>query len=1317
MALDSSIKPLEIEPVGWGEATSVAMEFDLARQFPTAQEANSTTAGFPPGVTIKGTAGAAAVGPEIRVNTTTAGFQHAPSVSGLEGGGYVVTWTDHVGNIQFQRYDSAGALVGAESQVAAPLPFRALESSSVDGLADGGFVVVWTDSGSGEQRIYRRQYDVSGAPIDAGAQVNLYDNDRQFDARVAALEGGGYVISWRSIGQDGSESGVYAQLYDASGGRVGGETRVNSFTSGTQYDPDIVALKDGGYLIVWVSLGQNPESTYSTYAQRFDAAGAPLGGEMLMAPGLFPSITQLADGTLILALQTPDDIIYFERFDLSGTPIGSARVDLSVFASDLLTHQVVALADGGFAIAYTYNRVDGSGYGVFTKQYDATGTPIGGRTQVNTYSTSNQNHPAIAALDGGGYVVVWDSNLQDGSDLGVYSQRFGPTLQAIEQNDLSLTINVDDPDSASLTVSLTVDYGFLIADPGTSGAAVSGSGTSTIVVSGSPAQVQALLGGFAGSLVYQPNTDAPPASATLTVVADDGMSSGSAIASILITPVNDAPSGADNVITILEDSAYVFDFTEFGFSDVDGNNLAAVSLVLSGPGTLEQDPNTFELRYTPAPDGNGDGYATISFQVIDDGGTANGGVDTDPIFNTIAFDVTPVNDAPQIQVIVAGLEFRPIEQQPISLLNSVEVGADFFSFTDQDAGSALLTLTLSVDYGHIVAEGIAGVTGSGTGTVTITASLAELNDLFSYPGLGGIVDYYPDTDTPPAAAQLTLTLNDNGNSGSGSGSGSGGALSDSEIIPIAIVPVNDAPSGSDSTITVTEDVSRAFSLADFGFTDVDGDDLLAVRIATLPVQGVLSLNRSPIAAGTFVTAADIGSGLLNFTPDPGGRGASYASFTFQVRDDGGTANGGIDTDESSNVITIDVALVDDGTISGTAGNNVITGTPQRDVFHLQQGGDDTANGLAGNDTFYFGAAYTSTDEVNAGDGNDSIILQGDYRGGVTVGTITGLQSISLAPGNIASFGDTAGNFYDYLITTTDSNVAAGTPLKINGFLLRAGEDFTFDGSAETDGTFTLFAGFGTELLIGGAQNDFFLFGQDGRFAAGDTVVGGAGYDSFYLRGDYVIDFNAPGLAGSFTQIESVTLASALDTQFFGGGDNEFDYSIIWNDVLLASDQFMTINGSRLLPNESMSFDGRSELDGHFRIFAGAGDDVIRPGDGFNMIYGGLGADELYSGGADTFVYRSTAESAVAAPDAIIFFNFFDMIDLSAIDADTEAVGNQAFKFIGSEAFSGTAGELRLVDDNSVWTVEGDVDGDSLADFAMIVVLGAGDFISGSNFFV
>ena len=183
MALDSSIKPLEIEPVGWGEATSVAMEFDLARQFPTAQEANSTTAGFPPGVTIKGTAGAAAVGPEIRVNTTTAGFQHAPSVSGLEGGGYVVTWTDHVGNIQFQRYDSAGALVGAESQVAAPLPFRALESSSVDGLADGGFVVVWTDSGSGEQRIYRRQYDISGAPIDAGAQVNLYDNDRQFGSR------------------------------------------------------------------------------------------------------------------------------------------------------------------------------------------------------------------------------------------------------------------------------------------------------------------------------------------------------------------------------------------------------------------------------------------------------------------------------------------------------------------------------------------------------------------------------------------------------------------------------------------------------------------------------------------------------------------------------------------------------------------------------------------------------------------------------------------------------------------------------------------------------------------------------------------------------------------------------------------------------------------------------------------------------------------------------------------------------------------------------------------------------------------------------
>ena len=51
-----------------------------------------------------------------------------------------------------------------------------------------------------------------------------------------------------------------------------------------------------------------------------------------------------------------------------------------------------------------------------------------------------------------------------------------------------------------------------------------------------------------------------------------------------------------------------------------------------------------------------------------------------------------------------------------------------------------------------------------------------------------------------------------------------------------------------------------------------------------------------VTAGQFVSVADITAGKLMFTPAANANGAGYASFTFQVQDDGGTANGGVDLD-------------------------------------------------------------------------------------------------------------------------------------------------------------------------------------------------------------------------------------------------------------------------------------------------------------------------------------------------------------------------------------------------------------------------------------
>ena len=111
-----------------------------------------------------------------------------------------------------------------------------------------------------------------------------------------------------------------------------------------------------------------------------------------------------------------------------------------------------------------------------------------------------------------------------------------------------------------------------------------------------------------------------------------------------------------------------------------------------------------------------------------------------------------------------------------------------------------------------------------------------------------------------------------------------------------------------------EDTTYTFVVADFGFSDPNdtpANNLLAVEIATLPATGTLTDNGVVVTASQFIPVADIVAGLLKFTPAANANGANYASLTFQVQDDGGTANGGVDLDQSPNTITINVTSVND----------------------------------------------------------------------------------------------------------------------------------------------------------------------------------------------------------------------------------------------------------------------------------------------------------------------------------------------------------------------------------------------------------------------
>lgn len=123
------------------------------------------------------------------------------------------------------------------------------------------------------------------------------------------------------------------------------------------------------------------------------------------------------------------------------------------------------------------------------------------------------------------------------------------------------------------------------------------------------------------------------------------------------------------------------------------------------------------------------------------------------------------------------------------------------------------------------------------------------------------------------------------------------------------------------------------------------------------------------------------------------------------------------------------------------------------------------------------------------------------------------------------------------------------------------------------------------------------------------------------------------------------------------------------------------------------------------LLGGSGNDRIKGSAGNDKLTGGIGADDLWGGeGADTFTFKSIAESTVKNSGRDTIFDFSiqnnDRINLSSIDANTINGGNQTFDFIGTQAFSRKAGELKYQKMSSDTYVSGDVDGDRIADFTI-----------------
>ena len=321
--------------------------------------------------------------------------------------------------------------------------------SSTTALKDGGFVIVWSSQGQdgSDWGIYGQRYDINSNKIGSEFQINTYTQNAQYNPSITALNSGGFVVVWASKLQDGSGNPIYGQRYDTNGNKVGSEFQISTYTQDTQWwepYPSVTTLNDGGFFVTWAS--ESGDVDGNIYGQRYGANGNKVGTNFPIntyASGIqiqAAAIT-LNNGDLIVAWQSyPQNNghwgLYGQRYDNNGNKLGNQFQIHSSPYYHCSGPKIAVLTDGGFVVTYESgnwngNGIDGSGYGVHGQKFDSTGNKIGSEFLINTYTTGNQFYQFVTALGNGGFVVVWQSQNQDGSGYGIYGQQFDANCNKI----------------------------------------------------------------------------------------------------------------------------------------------------------------------------------------------------------------------------------------------------------------------------------------------------------------------------------------------------------------------------------------------------------------------------------------------------------------------------------------------------------------------------------------------------------------------------------------------------------------------------------------------------------------------------------------------------------------------------------------------------------------------------------------------------------------------------------------------------------------------------------------------------------------------
>jgi hypothetical protein len=378
------------------------------------------------------------VGSEFQINTYTTSGQATPAIACDLDGDFVVTWAgagpgDNEG-IFAQRYNSFGIAQG--NQFAVNSYHLGLQYVSKVAMDDSGnFVIIWTSLGQDGQGfgIYGQRFDTNGNTLGIEFRVNTYTLADQSLPSVAMDSDGDFVVCWEGSQPGISGGNIYAKRFDNNGNEQGNEFQVNTIFTGEQTEPAVAMNSSGDFIVTWTGEVENG-SPYDIYAQRFNNSGTFLGAEFNVNTVTYgnqnsPAISMNDDGDFVIAWDSNDESgygVFVQRYNQAGNAIGSEFLVNTYTTNGQEISSVAMDNDGDFVITWFSNQEGNFGFyeGIYAQQYNSFGLPQGNEFHVNTYSTNQQAFPKVALDSEGDFVVVWHSFSPDGSDVGIFGQRF-----------------------------------------------------------------------------------------------------------------------------------------------------------------------------------------------------------------------------------------------------------------------------------------------------------------------------------------------------------------------------------------------------------------------------------------------------------------------------------------------------------------------------------------------------------------------------------------------------------------------------------------------------------------------------------------------------------------------------------------------------------------------------------------------------------------------------------------------------------------------------------------------------------------------------